>query len=273
MLSRFLYLLANYLTPWAHRSLIWQFARRDVLGRYRGSYLGVCWSFVSPLVMLAVYTFVFVVVFKARWPGAESGGGIEFAIQLLAGLIVFNLFADLCARAPRLILDQGNLVKKVVFPLEILPWISLLSALFHLLLNTLTLMAAIIFVRGSLPVTALAFPLILLVFIPFLLGLSWFLSSLGVFIRDVGQFIPMVVNLIMFLSPVFYAAKSLPESFQGWMRMNPLSLMIESSRQTLLQGVWPDWQALLLYTAMSLSTAFLGAAFFHLTRKGFADVI
>lgn len=170
----------SFLLPVRHRTLIWQFSRREVLGRYRGSLFGLAWSFITPLLMLGVYTFVFVGVFKARWPGAEAGGGLEFALQIFVGLMVFNLFAEVASRAPRLIVDQPNLVKKVVFPLEILPWISVLSGCFHLLISGVVLLAVATGVRGGLPVTAIALPLVLLPLIPMLLGLCWLLSALGV---------------------------------------------------------------------------------------------
>jgi lipopolysaccharide transport system permease protein len=270
---RFVEFLRCYFWPVAHVNLIWQLARREVLGRYRGSLLGLGWSFVSPLLMLGVYTFVFVGVFKARWPGAESGGGVEFALQLMAGLMVFNLFAELASRAPHLVLEQPNLVKKVIFPLEVLPWVSVLAAGFHWLLNALVLCLAVLAVRGALPVSALALPLVIAAFLPFLLGLCWFLSALGVFVRDVNQMMLMVVSMGMFLSPVFYSSKALPEILQGWMWLNPLVFVIESVRAVLLQGLWPDWWGLLVYAACACGAALAGAGFFHLTRKGFADVL
>ena len=263
----------SFLFPVHHRTLIWQFSRREVLGRYRGSLFGLAWSFITPLLMLGVYTFVFVGVFKARWPGAEAGGGLEFALQIFVGLMVFNLFAEVASRAPRLIVDQPNLVKKVVFPLEILPWISVLSGCFHLLISGVVLLVVATGVRGGLPVTAIALPLVLLPLIPMLLGLCWLLSALGVFIRDVGQMMGMVVNLAMFLSPVFFSVSTLSPALQHWMAFNPLTLIIEQARVVLLQGEWPKVEALLLYFVLALGFAWLGGLFFHKTRKGFADVL
>jgi lipopolysaccharide transport system permease protein len=270
---RFVDFLRLYFLPLAHAHLVWQFTRREVLGRYKGSILGLGWSFVSPLLMLGVYTFVFVGVFKARWPGSESGGGVEFALQLMAGLMVFNLFAELASRSPHLVLEQPNLVKKVIFPLEVLPWVAVLAASFHWLLNALVLCLAVLVVRGGLPVSALALPLLIAAFLPFLLGLCWFLSALGVFVRDVGQMMLMVVSMGMFLSPVFYSSRALPGVLQGWMWLNPLNFVIESVREVLLLGLWPDWWGLLVYAAGACAAALVGASFFHLTRKGFADVL
>lgn len=260
--------------PFSHRLLISQFTRREVLGRYRGSILGVGWSFFTPLLMLGVYTFVFVGVFKARWPGAEQGGGIEFAMQIFVGLMVFNLFAEVAGRAPRLVLEQPNLVKKVVFPLEVLPWIAVLSGLFHLVLSVAVLLLAVAVVRdGGLAVTSLALPVVLVPFIPFLLGICWLLAALGVFIRDVGQLMSFVVNLALFLSPVFYSLASLSESMRRLMQLNPLTPIIENVRRVLLQGLWPQWEQLAFYLLAACAFALLAGTFFQITRKGFADVL
>ena len=171
--------------PLHDRSLLWQFAKRDVLGRYRASILGLAWSFINPLLMLGVYSFVFVGVFRARWPGS--------VLQIFAGLLVFNLFAEVASRAPNLIVEQPNLVKKVIFPVELLTWVTILSGLFHFSISVATLLVVLLFFHGSLSATVLALPLILLSFIPFLLGLSWFLAAGGVFIRDVGQMMTLIL--------------------------------------------------------------------------------
>ena len=243
------------------------------MGRYRGSLLGLAWSFLTPLLMLGVYSFVFVGVFQAKWPGAGQGGGTEFVLQLFAGLLVFNFFAEVANRAPNLIVEQPNLVKKVIFPVELLSWVTVLSGLFHLTISVATLLVALLVFRGGLPITALALPLVLLSFLPFLLGLSWFLSAAGVFVRDVGQMMAMVVSLSMFMSPIFYSISSLGERAQFWMHLNPLTLIIGQVRTVLLQGQWPAWGALGLYALLATLFAVAGGMFFQLTRKGFADVL
>ena len=259
--------------PYRNRSLLWQFARRDVLGRYRGSLLGLAWSFLTPLLMLGVYSFVFVGVFRQTWPGGANGGGLEFSLQVFAGLLVFNLFAEVAGKAPNLIVDQPNLVKKVIFPVELLAWVTVLSGIFHLLISAGTLLLVLLVARGGLPLSALALPLVLLTFIPFLLGLAWFLSAIGVFVRDVGNVMAMVVSLIMFMSPVFYSVKSLNPDLQFWMGLNPLTLIIEQVRAVLLLGHWPDWGALGLYALLAGVFAVAAGTFFQLTRKGFSDVL
>jgi len=261
-----------YFLPLQRSNLIWQFARREVLARYRGSMLGLGWSFLTPLLMLAVYTFVFRVIFKARW-GQAGGGDFEFALQVYAGLIVFNLVAEVLNRAPRLILDQPNLVKKVVFPLEILPWVAVLAGLFHVSLNLVVLLGATAVARAGLPLSVVALPLVLAPLVPLLLGLSWFLGSLGVFVRDVGQITTLVVSLLMFLSPVFYPMSSLPERWQPWLLLNPLTPAMEQLRRVTLHGMWPDWTQLLVLLAIATLFAWAGARWFAATRNGFADVL
>ncbi|MEO7106815.1 MAG: ABC transporter permease [Rhodoferax sp.] len=259
--------------PIHNRSLLWQFAKRDVLGRYRGSLLGLTWSFLTPLMMLGVYSFVFVGVFRQSWPGSTKGGGVEFSLQVFAGLLVFNLFAEVASKAPSLIVSQSNLVKKIIFPVELLTWVTVLSGLFHLLISAATMLLVLLVVRGGLPLTAFALPVVLLAFLPVLLGLGWFLSAIGVFVRDVGQVMTMVVSLIMFMSPVFYSVKSLSPDLQFWMQLNPLTLIIEQVRAVLLLGQWPDWAALGIYAVVASLFATAAGTFFQLTRKGFADVL
>lgn len=259
--------------PFSRGSLLWQFAQREVLGRYRGSILGLAWSFITPLLMLGVYSFVFVGVFRASWPGAAKGGGLEFALQVFAGLIVFNLFAEVAGKSPSLIVNQPNLVKKVIFPVELLVWVAVLSGLFHLLISIGSLLIVLLFTRGGLPLSAVALPLVLIPFLLFLLGLGWFLSALGVYVRDIGQIMTMVVSLTMFMSPVFYSTSTLDVSWQFWMQFNPLTLIIEQVRAVVLQGHWPDWSLLGIYALVACAFAAAGATFFNLTRKGFADVL
>jgi lipopolysaccharide transport system permease protein len=257
---------------WRNRSLIHASAKREVVGRYRGSALGLLWSFINPLFMLAVYTFVFSVVFKARW-GAGSGSKTEFALVLFAGLIVFNLFAECVNRAPDLILANANYVKKVVFPLEILPFVGLLSAAYHALISLGVWLAAYLVLFGPPHITALALPLVILPFALFILGLGWILASLGVFLRDVSQFIGLVTTTLMFLSPIFYPASALPESYRHFLYLNPLTPVIEMTRDLLYWGKLPDPGLMAAYWLVTGVFAWLGFVWFQNTRKGFADVL
>lgn len=257
---------------WRNRSLIHASAKREVLGRYRGSALGLLWSFFNPLFMLTVYTFVFSVVFNARW-GSGSSSKIEFALVLFAGLIVFNLFAECINRAPTLILSNPNYVKKVVFPLEILPFVGLLGALYHSLISVGVWLTAYLVLFGVPHATVFLLPLIILPLALFIMGLSWGLASLGVFLRDVSQFIGVVVTMLMFLSPIFYPASALPESYRHLLYLNPLTPVIEMTRNILFWGNLPDFMMLAIYWMVTGVIAWLGFAWFQKTRRGFADVL
>jgi len=257
---------------WHHRELVKAFAIREVLGRYRGSAFGLLWSFFNPIFMLAVYTFVFSEVFKARWYAA-SESKTEFALVLFAGLLVFNLFADCINRAPGLILANINYVKKVVFPLEVLPFISLLSAFFHFAISLVVWLLAYLIMFGLPHVTVLYLPLIVVPFMLFIMGLSWALASLGVYLRDVAQFIGIITTVLMFLSPVFYPAASLPETYRQFLYFNPLTLVIEQTRAVLYFGESLDFEMLIGYWVIAPIFAWMGFAWFQITRKGFADVL
>ncbi|MDB5892444.1 MAG: Transport permease protein [Polaromonas sp.] len=260
------------LLPWGHQYLIKQLARRDVLARYKGSVLGLGWGLLFPLLILMAYTFVFRTVFKARWPGGGDSTS-EFALQVFAGLVVFNLFSDLLNRAPRLILEQPNLVKRVVFPLEILPWVALCSGLFHASLGLIILLLAVMIVGPGLTPWALTAPLVFMAALPTLLGLAWLLSALGVFIRDISHAMGPAVTMLMFMSPVLYPAEALPSHMRGWLWLNPLTLPIENLRNVLLKNQPPHWEGLLVYTLVGLVFAYLAFRFFNRLRPAFSDEV
>jgi len=255
-------------------SLIAILVYREIVGRYRGSLLGILWSLITPLFMLAVYTFAFGFVFQARWGGAEGSASTgSFALNLFAGLIVFQIFAEVINRAPSLILTNQNYVKKVIFPLEILAPVALGSALFHAVVSFIVLLVVIPFVFDGIPVTALMLPLVLIPLSILVLGLSWFLASFGVYVRDVSQSLGTIVTACLFLSPVFYPITVLPEWAHFWIRLNPITIPVEQSRNVLIHGIVPDLSIMALYTVVALAFATLGYLWFQKTRKGFADVL
>ena len=257
---------------WHHRQLITAMTRREVLGRYRGSVFGLLWTLFNPLVMLTVYTFVFSVVFNARW-GNAGGSRLQFALVLFAGLMIFNLFAECINRAPTLILAHVNYVKKVVFPLEILPTIGLCSALFHLLVSLAVWCVFYALFFGWPPLTILAFPVVLLPLLLLIMGISWFLSAIGVYLRDIAQIVSVATTMLMFLSPIFYPLSALPEAYQPLLMLNPLTPIIEMARDCLIWGRWPGGRLLVAYYAVSLVVCWFGFFWFQKTRKGFADVL
>jgi lipopolysaccharide transport system permease protein len=257
---------------WRNRGLVKSMVVREVVGRYRGSFFGILWSFFNPVFMLLVYTFVFSVIFKARW-STGSDSKTEFALVLFAGLLVFNLFAECIGRAPSLILSNVNYVKKVVFPLDVLPWISLGSALFHTAISILVWLIAYVILFGMPHATIIWLPFVLLPLVLFIMGLSWALASLGVYLRDVAQFIGIFITTLMFLSPIFYPATALPEAYRHWLYLNPMTPAIEMARDVMFWGKQPDWALWFIYTFSAAVIAWLGFAWFQKTRKGFADVL
>ncbi|PZQ00937.1 MAG: ABC transporter permease [Variovorax paradoxus] len=258
---------------WRNRQLIMQLTKREAIGRYRGSVMGLAWSFLNPLLMLVVYTFVFSVVFKARWGLGDSESKTDFALLLFAGMIVHSLFAECVNRAPLLILGNANYVKKVVFPLEIIPWTALGAALFHAAISLAVLLLAQLVLRQTLPWTALLLPIVLLPMVLGVMGLSWLLAALGVYLRDVGQFVSIFTTITMFMSGVFFPPHSLPPQYQFWVRLNPLTVVIEQARDVLIFGRLPDFSIWLLLLLLGSVMAWLGFSWFQKTRKGFADVI
>ena len=257
---------------WRNRSLIHSLIYREVMGRYKGSMLGIFWSLANPILMLAVYTFVFSVVFKAHWH-AGSDSKTEFALVLFAGLIVFNLFSECVSRAPSLLLINVNYVKKVVFPLEILPWVSIGSALFHFVVSLGVWLATYLILFGIPHWQVILLPLVIVPLILFIMGVSWLLSSLGVYLRDAGQMIGLVITVLMFLSPIFYPASALPKQYQTLIFLNPLTPPIEMVRGMLYFGEIPNISLLVFYYFVSVLFAVAGFTCFQKTRKGFADVI
>lgn len=258
---------------WQHRRLIQQMTWREVTGRYKGSLLGLGWSFFNPLMMLTIYTFVFSVVFKARWGINTTESQTEFALILFVGLILHALLAEVLNRAPHLILGNVNYVKRVVFPLEILTIVSLGAALFHAMISFFVLLIAIVVLSGFVHWTIILAPLTLLPLLPLILGLGWFLASLGVYLRDIGQIIGNATTILLFLGPVFYPVTALPEAYQPILLLNPLTLIIEETRAVVVFGLMPNWGDLAIYTGISITICWLGYWWFQKTRRGFADVI
>lgn len=244
------------------------------MGRYKGSFLGLAWSLFNPILMLTVYTFVFSVIFKSRWGNNSADvGHADFAIILFTGLIVFNLFSECINRATCLITSNVNFVKKVVFPIEILPIVNLLAALFHASISLVVLFIAILVFKHQLHFTVLLLPIIIIPLMLSILGISWVLASLGVFVRDVPQTISILVTILMFLSPVFYPIAALPVSFQKIVMLNPLAFMIEEARKVVFWGTEPNWSMLAINMVVGIILCIAGFTFFQKTKKGFADVI
>ncbi|MFC5649805.1 ABC transporter permease [Paenibacillus solisilvae] len=257
---------------WSNKNLLNQFTKRDVVGRYKGSYLGLLWTFITPLLMLVIYTFVFSEVFKARW-GTVGGNKAEYALVLFTGLIVFNIFSEVITRAPSLLVGNSNLVTKVVFPLEIMPVAILCASIFHALINFALLIVSLILILGVLQWTLFLAPLVLLPLILLTLGLGWILASLGVYLRDLGQVIGIAMQAIMLMSPIFYPISSIPENLRIIYYINPVSYVIEDMRRVVIWGEMPNWTWLGIGTVIGLVVFMAGYSWFQKTKKGFADVL
>lgn len=256
----------------AYRSLTWELAKREVLGRYRGASFGLLWSLLSPFLMLLVYSFAFGFVMKARWSEAEAGG-VHYSIILFIGLIVHGFFAECLNRAPNLVTANVNFVKRVIFPLEILPWPMVMSALFHTGMNLLVFLALHLFLDHQLAWTTVLLPLVLLPLVLLTLGVSWLLAALGVYLRDIGQVTGVLATAMLFLSTAMFPMEALPPAWRWLLQINPLTFIINQARAVALWGALPDWQGLGIYTVGAVAVLLAGYSVFGLTRRGFADVI
>lgn len=256
-----------------NRSLLFRLSSREIVGRYKGSFLGLVWSLLNPIFMLFVFAFVFGKVIQAKWGQSPIEGQLDFSVALFAGLLIYFFFSEVIGASVNLILANSNYVKKVVFPLEILPIVNLISALFHLIISFIVLMVLMAFSNWQFSYEILYVPIILLPFLIMILGLSWFLSALGVYLRDVGQIIPPVLTAMMFLSPIFYPLSNVSKEYLWLYQINPLTIIIEEMRSVLLYSNSPDFYQLGIYFVISIVVAKLGFSFFQKTRKGFADVL
>ena len=259
--------------PWRHHALIRILTWREISGRYRGSLLGSLWSLLTPLLMLGVFTLVFGVILPARWPGAEDQGMGMFALRLLAGMVMHGLLGEALARAPTLVTLQPNYVNKVVFPLETLGWVNLLTALFHTAMALLVLVILDAAAGTGASVHLLAVPLVLAPYAALLLGLVWLAAALGVYLRDLAQLIGPVVMVAMFLGPVFYPREAMPPALQPWLVLNPITVPVEQVRRILFESAWPQWDVLAQYSLAAAACYVLGLWTFAKLKKGFADVL
>ena len=254
--------------------LIKQLTVRSISEKYKGSLLGSIWSIITPLLMLSVYTFFFSVVFKARWGGAGvSDSKAEFAIILFCGLMIFNFFSECINKAPYLVIGNVNYVKKIVFPLEVLAWVNVLSGLFNFIIGFIVWFVFYLLVFGFPSLTFLMFPIVMLPLFLFMVGVSWLLSSVSVYIRDVSQLIPPLTSVLLFMSPIFYALKAIPESYRFIFMINPITPVVEEARNVLIYNQTINFSTWLLSMSFSLVVFILGFVCFNKIKNGFADVL
>jgi len=253
--------------------LYMQLLKRDVMIRYKGSVLGVLWSLINPLVMLAVYTFVFSIVFKSKWGIHTSDNKAEYALVIFSALVFYNVFSEVVLRAPGLIIAHSNYVTKVVFPLELLSIMTLGNAILHSLLSLVILLLALFLFYGTLHWSVLFFPLIYIPLSLYSLGLSWFLSSVGVFIRDMGYFITIVIQVLFFMTPIFYPVNSVPQPYRTILSLNPLTGIIDNARNVLVFGKPIQWEWWIISTLIGAGFSFLSLLWFKKSKHAFADVL
>lgn len=252
-----------------------QFLQRAIARQYKMSAFGFLWAALVPLITLGIYAFVFGTVMQSRWDGAATATGepVSFSLYLFAGLIVFWLIAQSAAESCSAVVNHANLVKKAVFPLEIIPLTVVGAAVFHGAINTAVLLAAMLYIHGGIPITVLLFPLVLAPFVLLLAGVAWILAALGAYFRDLTYVIGLVMTGVLFLSPVFYSLSRLGPDLQGLVMINPISFIVTQARAVLVEGRGPDWMGLLAYLAVAWIVAALGLAFFRRAKRNFADVL
>jgi lipopolysaccharide transport system permease protein len=257
---------------WTNKNLIGQLTKREIASRYQGSYLGLLWSIVTPLLMLVVYTFVFSEIFKAKW-SPESDSKIEFALMIFCGLLTFNIFSEVITKAPSIIISNSNYVKKVVFPLEILPIVVLGSSLIHALISIVILVITLILFLGVVNWTLIFLPIVLLPLILFTVGIGWILASVGVFFRDIAQVIGVGVQALLLLSPIMYPMTLVPDYLKNLYLINPISYAVEDMRRIMIWGLSPNWSFLFIGFVISSFIFICGHLWFNKTKAGFADVL
>lgn len=255
----------------ARADLIFSFAKRDLLGRYKGSALGIAWAVLTPIVMIAIFTFIFAGIFGARFGINDSHW--DYALYLFCGLLPWSMFQETVQQSSNTIVANANLVKRVVFPLETLPAAQAFAAVGNQLFATIALLIATIVIRQNLHLTALWLPVLLIPQLLFALGAAWLIASLGVFLRDIAQGITLLLMAWMYLTPIIYPESIVPERFRWFIGINPFTALIRSYRRIFLDGLAPDWRGLLYFALVALVVFVFGYWWFARTRKNFADVI
>jgi len=264
--------LAVFGCAWHYRQLVARLTVREIEARFRGSLLGKVWAGILPLFMLSLYTFVFGVLFKLRWPGVE-GSTLQVALLYFSGLILFDFVLECLTRAPALLAEQISYVKKVLFPLEILAWVVIGSALFRVLVGGAILLVFYLAIDGLPPPSALAAPVLVLPLALVAMGFIWFLSAIGVYVRDFRHVVLVLAPVTMFLTPIFFPLSTVSEPLRSLLYLNPLTFVVESVRAALFLGTWPNWPALALYTGLAWGFAWAGRSWFLFMRGEFADVV
>jgi lipopolysaccharide transport system permease protein len=267
------------LLPWkivihliSYKSLLWQFTKREIERRYRGTLLGLFWSFMTPLLMLVVYTIVFGFIFGGSY-GHPGETKVQFTLGLFCGLLLWDIIAGSIVAAPGLIVGNANFVTKVIFPLEILSIAMVSSTLVHTVIGFIPLLLLLVVSQGTIAFSAMS---LFLIFIPILfytLGITWILSALGVFLRDISAMIPAMITILMFMSAIFFPITAIPLAWRWVMMLNPAAVLISMARNALVFHQWPDMTMYGVQLFLSILVATLGYALFMKMKPAFADVL
>lgn len=256
---------------WRHRNLVVELTKREFSGKYRGSFGGIFWSLVQPFFLLAIYTIAFGTILQSRWE--NTGSAAEYALMLFAGLIIFNTFSEVLAKSPLLIAENPNFVKKVVFPLELLPVVTVINAYVQACIGIAIWLMGYAVIVGAPQPTAVLFPLVLLCFFPVLLGLGWLLSAVGVAVKDIGQVTALVGHGLLFMTPIFYSTEAAPALLKKLLLLNPLTFVVEQFRLVLFTGQMPSFSGLAIYMALACLFSWASLALFRRLRSTFADMV
>lgn len=258
---------------WMHRELLWQFTVRSVEIRHRGSHLGLVWSILNPLLMLALYVFVFGEIFNGKFGILAYETKWDYAMGVFLGLILFHTVAEVMGIAPTTIISNPNFVKKVVFPLEIIPASSVAASVFHMLISLVLLLLSMLVLGSKFSFSMLWLPVIFLPIVLMCLGLGWFLGSIGVFFRDVNQVVPFLSMALMFGSAVFYPVHAIPAGAWTVMKFNPLLVAIDLARKVTLWHLPINPAQLVYLFVVGILACTVGHWFFRRMKAAFADVL
>ncbi len=263
--------MGRILGLYRHRTLIWSFVKRDLLARYRGSTVGLFWSVIHPLIMLGLYTFVFSTILKVRVGASE--GTDQFALYLFCGLLPWNAFAEGLNRSTGVILENTNLIKRAVFPSEILPVYPVITGIVAELIGFVILVAALLLTGRPIGPVMLLLPVILLLQAVLTIGLAWIIAGITVFIRDLGQMLGMMLTLWVFLTPIFYPPSVIPETLRVFLAVNPMYALVEAYRSVILRGEFPALGGVALTALIGIVTFLIGYRVFTKMQPVFADVL
>lgn len=264
--------LASFLGLWSLKALTWTMVKRDFVGRYKGSLLGAVWPLLNPLGHMLLYTFLFGIVLQVRFGGAGTGTS-NFALYMMCGFLPYIAMSEAISNATTKILEEPNLVKRVVFPLQILPFVVTISGFMSGIISLAIVVVFAAFQIHTIHPTVLLLPMVVIPHFLFTAGFAWFISALGVFVRDCKHFMALALSAWMYATPIVYPADRLPEEWRWLSWVNPISGMISDYRHLILEGKIPEFVPYVSYSVVAILFCAGGFYFFHKTKDSFADVM